>query len=175
MGTPFFEFFFVLSSKKWSKKFKEQTLSPQADNALDQLKNRRDNLLTTVSNQCPFCRTEKLRLVAENKTMYAIKDTSPVTPGHLLIIPRRHCLDYFEMTGQERCDAHELIKQQKITLLKKDGSIQGFNLGINCGKIAGQTIFHAHIHLIPRREKDTPNPRGGVRGVIPGKMNYPQL
>jgi diadenosine tetraphosphate (Ap4A) HIT family hydrolase len=121
---------------------------------------------------CPFCSPDNPSIVLQNKTIFAIQDTSPVSQDHLLIIPRRHCRDYFEMTRQERCDAHELIVMLKERILKKDPAVTGFNIGVNCGKSAGQTIFHTHIHLIPRRENDTPNPRGGVRGVIPGKMNY---
>jgi len=110
--------------------------------------------------------------IIENKTVFAIPDTSPVSRGHMLIIPKRHCLDYFEMTRQERCDAHELIQRLKNDILRNDPSVNGFNIGTNCGETAGQTVFHTHIHLIPRRTKDTPAPRGGVRGVIPDKMNY---
>lgn len=121
---------------------------------------------------CLFCTIENLTIIAENETGYAIRDTSPVSPNHMLIIPKRHCLDYFEMTRQERCDAHELIELLKDRVLEKDPLVNGFNIGINCGETAGQTVFHAHIHLIPRRENDTPNPRGGVRGVIPDKMSY---
>ncbi|MCD4718978.1 MAG: HIT family protein [Desulfobacula sp.] len=128
------------------------------------------NLKTTA--HCLFCKVENLIVIAENKTSYAIRDSSPVSQSHMLIIPKRHCLDYFEMNRQERCDAHELIEMLKNKILKKDPTVKGFNIGINCGETAGQTVFHAHIHLIPRRENDTPNPRGGVRGVIPDKMNY---
>ena len=144
--------------------------------SLDKLKNRQDNLPAKNSKQtipCPFCKMENLIVIAENKTVYAILDSSPVTPDHMIIIPRRHCSDYFEMTRRERCDSHELIEKLKNEFLKKDDRVEGFNIGINCGETAGQTIFHAHIHLIPRRKNDTPNPRGGVRGVIPDKMNYP--
>ena len=102
----------------------------------------------------------------------AIHDTSPVTPGHMLIIPRRHCSDYFKLTAEEKKDADTLLHQLQADILKKDPGVTGFNIGINCGETAGQTIFHAHIHLIPRRVGDTPRPRGGVRGVIPEKMNY---
>ncbi len=121
---------------------------------------------------CPFCRTENLPVVLENKTVFSIKDTSPVGPDHMLILPKRHCRDYFDMTHTERCDAHELIEHLKAMILEHDPSVKGFNIGTNCGEAAGQTIFHTHIHLIPRRENDTPNPRGGVRGVIPDKMDY---
>ena len=76
------------------------------------------------------------------------------------------------MTEQERQDANNLIEILRKRLTKKDSTINGFNLGMNSGETAGQTIFHSHIHLIPRRTGDTPNPRGGVRGVIPDKMDY---
>ena len=121
---------------------------------------------------CLFCKMEGLTVIAENKTVYAIMDSSPVSQNHMLIIPKRHCLDYFEMTRQERCDAHELIETLKDRILENDPAVKGFNIGVNCGETAGQTVFHTHIHLIPRRKNDTPNPRGGVRGVIPYKMNY---
>jgi diadenosine tetraphosphate (Ap4A) HIT family hydrolase len=128
--------------------------------------------LSTKDGSCPFCRPDDQTIVLGNKTTFAVQDTSPVSQDHLLIIPRRHCRDYFEMTRQERCDAHELIVILTEKILKNDPAVTGFNIGVNCGQTAGQTIFHTHIHLIPRRENDTPNPRGGVRGVIPGKMNY---
>jgi len=126
----------------------------------------------TSKTDCPFCNRENLTVVIENKTVFAIRDTSPVSHDHMLIIPRRHCTDYFEMTRQERCDAHDLIKILKNRIIEADAAVCGFNLGINCGHAAGQTVFHTHVHLIPRRKNDTPTPRGGVRGVIPDKMNY---
>lgn len=121
---------------------------------------------------CPFCRAESRSFILENKTAFAVRDSSPVSPDHMLILPKRHCRDYFDTTPAERCDAHDLIEKLKTLILNRDPSVQGFNIGVNCGEVAGQTIFHTHIHLIPRRENDTPNPRGGVRGVIPDKMNY---
>jgi len=121
---------------------------------------------------CLFCKMKNSKIIAEHKTVYAILDSSPVSPNHMLIIPKRHCLDYFEMTRQERCDAHELINRLKDSIIENDSTVKGFNIGTNCGETAGQTVFHTHIHLIPRRQNDTPNPRGGVRGVIPDKMDY---
>jgi len=121
---------------------------------------------------CLFCKMKNLKVISENKTVYAILDSSPVSLNHVLIIPKRHCLDYFEMTRQECCDAHDLIKRLKDSIIENDSTVNGFNIGANCGETAGQTVFHTHIHLIPRRQNDTPNPRGGVRGVIPNKMNY---
>ncbi len=90
----------------------------------------------------------------------------------MLIIPVRHTPDFLTMTSRERRDAEALILSLKDDILKKDPSVTGFNMGVNCGVSAGQTIMHAHIHLIPRRNGDTAHPRGGVRGVFPGKRSY---
>ena len=98
-----------------------------------------------------------------------MKDNYPVTVGHHLIIPFRHTEDYFSMTKEEKSDATELIQIMKTKLEKSDSTITGFNIGMNSGESAGQTVMHAHIHLIPRRDGDTKEPRGGVRGVIPNK------
>ena len=121
---------------------------------------------------CPFCKIDPAAVVARYNSVYAIEDTSPVSDNHLLIIPLRHCETYFDLTAQERCDAHILIEQLRLKILNEDPAVDGFNVGINCGETAGQTIFHTHIHLIPRKKNDTPRPRGGVRGVIPHRMNY---
>ncbi|MDO3380535.1 HIT family protein [Geoalkalibacter halelectricus] len=90
----------------------------------------------------------------------------------MLIIPVRHTDDYFSMTREERIHADELLRILKEKILQEDRGVTGFNVGINCGESAGQTVMHAHVHLIPRRDGDTPCPRGGVRGVVPHKMNY---
>ncbi|MCL6449168.1 MAG: HIT family protein [Armatimonadetes bacterium] len=122
---------------------------------------------------CPFCRLQETdQVVAEKGTVLAIRDAHPVTPGHLLIIPRRHTPEYFTLTPQEKRDADRLLAFLRNKIRKADPSVEGFNIGTNCGEAAGQTIMHAHIHLIPRRKGDTPFPQGGVRGVIPGKMGY---
>ena len=110
--------------------------------------------------------------MGEKGTAIAIKDRYPVTRYHTLVMPRRHTPDFFTMTSQERRDTEALILLTKNKILEKDPSVTGFNLGVNCGESAGQTIMHAHMHLIPRRDGDTPFPRGGVRGVIPEKMPY---
>ena len=119
---------------------------------------------------CPFC--QSLEVAAEHNSVFAIKDNYPVTKGHHLIIPFRHTENYFSMTEKEREDATALIKVLKSKLEEGDTTITGFNIGMNSGETAGQTVMHSHIHLIPRRKGDTPNPRGGVRGVIPEKMDY---
>ena len=123
-----------------------------------------------LDKDCLFCK--KLKIVGENNSVFAIKDNYPVTKGHHLIIPFRHTEDYFSMTKIERDDATELIRVLKNKLEESDQNITGFNIGMNSGESAGQTIMHSHIHLIPRREGDTPKPRGGVRGVVPDKMDY---
>lgn len=128
-------------------------------------------LKTGIDPDCPFCDPGK-RVVAENGTVIAIEDRHPVSPGHLLVIPRRHTPDYFSMTPREARDAEKLLRCLRNKIQESDPAVEGFNVGINCGEAAGQTVMHAHIHLIPRRKGDAPDPRGGVRGVIPGKMSY---
>jgi diadenosine tetraphosphate (Ap4A) HIT family hydrolase len=91
---------------------------------------------------------------------------------HSLIIPKRHIYDYFDLTKDELFACDQLIKSLKESILISDSSINGFNIGMNSGESAGQTIFHCHIHLIPRRSGDVVNPRGGVRNIIPGKGSY---
>jgi diadenosine tetraphosphate (Ap4A) HIT family hydrolase len=122
---------------------------------------------------CPFCYDNiKDRVVAEQDSVVAIQDNYPVTDGHLLIVPKRHMHDYFSMGETEKQDIDKLILKLKNRIMEKDQSVTGFNVGTNIGESAGQTIFHAHIHLIPRRNGDTPHPRGGIRGVTPEKMSY---
>ena len=122
---------------------------------------------------CPFCADRvKGRIVEEHGTVIAIRDRYPVTKYHTLVMPRRHTPDFFTMTSQEKRDTEALVLLLKNEILENDPLVTGFNLGVNCGESAGQTIMHAHMHLIPRRDGDTPNPRGGVRGVIPDKMAY---
>ena len=123
---------------------------------------------------CPFC-SENInpQIIEEYGSVFAIEDNYPVTTGHLLIIPRRHTPDFFSMTAEETADAEHLLRLLRDKILCQDSTVTGFNVGVNCGVSAGQTILHAHIHLIPRRDGDTPNPHGGVRGVIPDKMWYP--
>ena len=124
-------------------------------------------------SDCRFCHQNiQSEIIERHKSVCAIKDKYPVTDGHVLIIPIRHSEDFFSMTPDERKDAEELLIIMKKRILERDPRVTGFNIGINIGKSAGQTVFHSHMHLIPRRDGDTPNPRGGVRGVIPAKMSY---
>jgi ATP adenylyltransferase len=122
--------------------------------------------------ECRFCECREVWTVEENGTVWAHKDGFPVTPGHHLVVPKRHTADLFEMTERERRDADDLLRYLRGKLLAEDDSIEGFNVGMNCGAEAGQSIFHAHWHLIPRRNGDSTAKRGGVRGVIPERMDY---
>jgi diadenosine tetraphosphate (Ap4A) HIT family hydrolase len=112
------------------------------------------------------------RVIAENTLCYLIEDAYPVTVGHSLVIPKRHISDYFELTQGEINSVNQLLSDRKEQLRATDSSVTGFNIGVNCGIDAGQTIFHCHIHLIPRRTGDVADATGGIRSVIPGKANY---
>jgi ATP adenylyltransferase len=128
---------------------------------------------TKSKSDCPFCYENiKSKIIERLNTVCAIQDKYPVTTGHILIIPIRHSEDFFSLSTNERRDAEALLLLMKERIARSDSSVTGFNIGTNCGKSAGQTVFHAHTHLIPRRQGDTPDPRGGVRGVIPDKMSY---
>jgi diadenosine tetraphosphate (Ap4A) HIT family hydrolase len=120
---------------------------------------------------CLFC-TAEMEIVADNDLAFAIRDKFPVTPYHTLILPKRHVADYFDLSDAEHNAVRTLIMEQKASLEALDPTISGFNVGVNVGRDAGQTIFHVHIHLIPRRRGDTEEPHGGVRGVIPAKQKY---
>lgn len=126
-----------------------------------------------VMSSCPFCDVPANRIIAEDGVCCAIRDHYPVSPGHTLIIPRRHVASFRDMTSDEWNSVHRLAADLAGKMQAEDTSIQGFNLGINDGRPAGQTIMHAHIHLIPRRSGDVRRPEGGIRGVIPGKARYP--
>ena len=124
-------------------------------------------------SECIFCYDNvKDRIIAETDMFYAVKDGFPVAEGHLLVIPKRHVAEYFDLSDEERRDADNFMKYLYRNMIKSDPKITGYNIGVNCGFSAGQSIFHLHYHLIPRRDGDTENPRGGVRGVIPGKRSY---
>ncbi len=122
---------------------------------------------------CLFC-----QWVAERKPVEALgavvafDDGYPVTEGHLLIMPRRHAKDWFAMTEAELRDSEALIRTLADAIKRNDAAVTGFNIGTNIGRSAGQTVFHAHVHLIPRRDGDCDNPKGGVRGVIDGRRGY---
>ena len=123
-------------------------------------------------SNCIFCNLPPERIVHEYEHFYVIRDAFPVTPLHSLIITKRHVVSYFQCSKAELEEIPMILDTQKTELKYLDNEITGYNIGMNIGEDAGQSIFHCHIHIIPRREDDTPNPRGGIRGVIPEKQNY---
>ena len=123
-------------------------------------------------NQCPFCNLTEESIVARRGHAVAILDQYPVTEGHSLVIPTKHVGTLFDLSDSEMMEIFELVSELRSTMYDADQSIRGFNIGLNEGEVAGQTIPHCHIHLIPRREGDMEDPRGGVRHVIPSKGNY---
>ena len=124
------------------------------------------------NSNCPFCHPESGReLIVESATAYAIFDKFPVSNGHALIIPKKHCANYFDLTFKEQSACTFMLNTVK-EIIQERFNPDGFNIGINIGESAGQTVNHVHIHLIPRYNGDVEKPRGGVRGVIPEKQNY---
>ena len=121
--------------------------------------------------ECPFCNIEPNRIIEKSKLSLAFFDKFPVSVGHTLIIPKRHESSYLNLTSEEKLDIEKLTISV-INYLKMKFSPDGFNIGINIGKAAGQTILHSHIHIIPRYDGDIDDPTGGVRGVIPDKQKY---
>ena len=122
---------------------------------------------------CLFCnwKNDKARIIIENELAFATYDEFAVSKGHTLFITKRHVKDFFETTAEERQAIFELIDQVKEIVDEKYHPT-GYNIGMNCGKSAGQTVMHLHVHLIPRYDGDVENPRGGIRGVIPQKQSY---
>ena len=120
------------------------------------------------SDICPFCGFQKSKIIDSEELAVTVKDKHPVTPLHSLIIPKRHIGSYFDLGEAEVNACNLLLERQKDIILKEDSGVTGFNIGINDGDTAGQTVMHCHIHLIPRRKGDVDDPRGGVRGIIPG-------
>ena len=132
-----------------------------------------DSYTRSKEPACPFCEVSGDRMVSENELAYAIRDAFPVTPLHTLVIPKRHVQSYFELDFAEFGACNRLLYREKAAIEREDGNVVGFNVSENDGEAAGQTIFHCHIHLIPRRKHDVEDPRGGVRNVIPGRAAYP--
>lgn len=127
---------------------------------------------TNMEKNCPFC-LENLNsdILLENNSAYVIFDKFPVSKGHVLVVPKIHTSNFFDISQQHQEDLLALVNQAKKhldCLYKPDG----YNVGINVNEVAGQTVWHVHVHLIPRYKGDVEQPRGGVRGVIPGKQNY---
>jgi len=131
-----------------------------------------DSLYGHRSDDCVFCKMDKSRIITQNNLAYLVYDKHPVTAFHMLVIPKRHFAEYFDIFQPEVNAVQALLLEGRELVSKKDNKIKGFNIGVNSGEVAGQTIHHCHTHLIPRRENDVANPRGGVRHVIQGKGDY---
>ena len=129
-------------------------------------------MAVNVNTPCLFCEFLKnKKIAAENDLAFAIFDGFPVNPGHVLVIPKRHVANYFELTSAEVLAINGLLNKMKAEVEAKFHP-DGYNIGVNVGADAGQSIFHVHVHLIPRYKGDVESPRGGVRGVIPSKRSY---
>lgn len=124
-----------------------------------------------TTKPCPFCSLPGHRIIAISEYGVVIRDGYPISPGHTLIIPRRHIGSFFDLFPDERSDLLKLLDAAKKETDQKYAP-QGYNIGINDGAAAGQTVPHLHIHLIPRYEGDREDPRGGVRWIIPDKADY---
>ena len=129
-----------------------------------------------IKNECLFCKIQEKNyskeIIFQSDYFYVTRDSYPVTKLHTLIIANRHVPTFFELDDAEVLDLSNILKKQKINIRNLDDTVTAFNIGINDGKDAGQSINHLHVHLIPRRVGDIDNPQGGVRGVIPNKQKY---
>ena len=121
-------------------------------------------------SECPFCQPDR-EIILSSELSICFYDKFPVSKGHMLVIPKRHVPDYFKLNELEKSDIWQLVEQAKI-FLQENFKPDGFNIGFNSGTAAGQTVFHVHIHIIPRYAGDVEDPTGGVRNVIPGKGKY---
>ena len=122
-------------------------------------------------SDCIFCNLPADQIIAESNLCVAFYDQFPVSKGHVLIIPKRHVADYFELMPEEIAAMQKMLFEMK-DVVQALYQPDGFNIGVNVGEMAGQSIFHVHMHLIPRYAGDVEYPRGGVRGVIPEMQNY---
>ncbi|MFO1413546.1 MAG: HIT family protein [Burkholderiales bacterium] len=124
-----------------------------------------------ITERCPFCDVAPERILLRSALALVLVDAYPVSRGHCLIVPLRHLPSWFETTAEERREMLELMDEARRSLDRTHGP-DGYNIGINDGPAAGQTVPHLHVHLIPRYQGDAQDPRGGVRWVLPGKADY---
>jgi len=124
-----------------------------------------------ADKKCPFCALDAARIYAENEGAVAIPDAFPIAEGHTLVIPKRHVASIFDLSDEEQSALWKLVAQVRAKLWHYL-NCDGFNIGINDGTAAGQTVMHAHVHIIPRRKGDSPNPKGGIRWIKPEKAKY---
>ena len=124
-----------------------------------------------MTMNCPFCSLPQDRIISENESAVTIRDGFPVSEGHTLVIPKRHVESLFDCNPNEKAGILQALEEAKVAL-DKEFSPDGYNIGINDGEAAGQTVMHLHIHLIPRYKGDSEDPRGGVRWIFPDKAKY---
>ena len=124
-----------------------------------------------MTKSCPFCTLSEKRILEDTGVWLVIRDGYPVSPGHTLVIPNRHVSSLFELSAEEFEALHSVLQRAK-TGIDHEFKPKSYNIGVNEGPAAGQTVFHLHIHLIPRYEGDVPDPRGGVRWIFPEKADY---
>ncbi len=124
-----------------------------------------------TDDPCPFCSLPPSRIISEDSLTLVIRDGYPVSPGHSLIIPKRHIVSFFDLKDDERISLFHRLTEAK-TALDAEFKPDGYNIGINEGAAAGQTVLHLHVHLIPRYRGDRTDPRGGVRWIFPDKASY---
>ena len=127
--------------------------------------------MESKKQDCPFCTVPASSIVLTSETAFAIRDGFPVSPGHTLVIPKQHLATLFELSRHEQLELWDFVGRVRDRLVA-DHSPDGFNIGLNDGVAAGQTVPHVHIHVIPRYHSDVPDPRGGIRWVIPDKVPY---
>ncbi len=124
-----------------------------------------------MSDRCPFCEPDRARVLYEDDLVFVLRDGFPISPGHALVIPRRHVASFFETTLAERSALLSALEQAK-RIVELDHRPDGYNIGVNDGPAAGQTVPHLHVHLVPRFKGDRDDPRGGVRWILPHKADY---
>jgi diadenosine tetraphosphate (Ap4A) HIT family hydrolase len=127
--------------------------------------------MSDSGDRCAFCELVSRPVLGQNEHALAIRDAYPVSNGHTLVVPHRHVIDLFELPDNELLSVFALVREVRA-LLATEYSPSGFNVGVNIGRDAGQTVMHAHVHVIPRYTGDVEDPTGGVRNVIPGKGRY---
>ena len=149
--------------------FPEALLTVPSSKSLDANKKNSE-----YDSGCLLCELpgDKFTVLDENELCMTLVDSYPVSEGHCLIIPKRHAPTFFEMNAKEVVAVQELLHRSKARLQAADPSVSGFNIGMNCGRSGGQSVFHAHVHFIPRRDGDQENPQGGVRKIFPEKARY---
>jgi ATP adenylyltransferase len=128
--------------------------------------------LMNKQHECPFCELDQSLIIRKGSATIAFKDKYPATDGHTLIVPTRHVELATSLTDLESIESFQLMREITTEIRQQDKTVQGFNIGYNCGSAGGQTVWHAHMHIIPRRMGDVPDAQGGIRGVIPGKRTY---